>query len=114
MHPGSYCQPVGTDFCFWDNPQKYETFNLVPIINGHLKRGDRAVARLGRGIKGGGPGTGGWLVCTSKWRLHSNFQNSLHYGPLNYRSPPNDIEHFHVASMMQMPQDVMHDLFGGY
>ena len=26
----------------------------------------------------------------------------------------NDIEHFHVASMMQMPQDVMHILFEGY
>ena len=30
-----------------------------------------------------------------------------------YRSPLNDIEHFHVANMMQMPQDVMHVLFDG-
>ena len=38
--------------------------------------------------------------------------DSVTYG-IRYRSPLNDIEHFHVANMMQMPQDVMHVLFEG-
>ena len=38
--------------------------------------------------------------------------DSVTYG-IHYCSPLNDIEHFHVANMMQMPQDVMHVLFEG-
>ncbi len=38
--------------------------------------------------------------------------DSVTYG-IRYRSPLNDIEHFHVANMMQMPQDIMHVLFEG-
>ena len=36
--------------------------------------------------------------------------DSVTYGN-RYRSSLNDIEHLHVANMMQMPQDVMHVLF---
>ena len=38
--------------------------------------------------------------------------DSVTYG-ICYCSPLNDIEHFHVTNMMQMPQDVMHVLFEG-
>ncbi len=38
-------------------------------------------------------------------------EDSVTYG-LNYRSPLNKIEHFHVA-MSQLPQDIMHVLFEG-
>ena len=38
--------------------------------------------------------------------------DSTTYG-VCYNSPLNDIEYFHVANGMQMPQDVMHVLFEG-
>ena len=38
--------------------------------------------------------------------------DSVTYG-IRYRSLLNDLEHFHVANMMQMLQDVMHVLFEG-
>ena len=38
--------------------------------------------------------------------------DSVTYG-IRYSSPLNEIEHFHVANMMQMPRDVMHVLFEG-
>ena len=37
--------------------------------------------------------------------------DSVTYG-INFRSPLNDLEHFHVANT-QLPQDVMHVLFEG-
>ena len=38
--------------------------------------------------------------------------DSTTYG-ICYNSPLNEIEYFHVARMMQMPQDMMHVLFEG-
>ena len=40
-----------------------------------------------------------------------SYEDSVTYG-INFRSPLNDLQYFHVADM-QLPQDIMHVLFEG-